>query len=150
VGRCQGDFTSGSSIACGLFFPYLGEKVLFWLKSERFPCLKIACTPMSTPTKYYDKKKQRVIYNLLILLVGAARFELATPCAQGRCATRLRYAPIFFLYHEEEIGDKDKITSLIIAGSMENGEKPLYVIRYSFETLFLTADRKKLRPDSFL
>jgi hypothetical protein len=27
------------------------------------------------------------------LLVGAARFELATPCAQGRCATRLRYAP---------------------------------------------------------
>jgi hypothetical protein len=27
-------------------------------------------------------------------LVGAARFELATPCAQGRCATRLRYAPI--------------------------------------------------------
>gem|GEM_PF-2946217 len=29
----------------------------------------------------------------LILLVGAARFELTTPCAQGRCATRLRYAP---------------------------------------------------------
>ena len=26
-------------------------------------------------------------------LVGAARFELTTPCAQGRCATRLRYAP---------------------------------------------------------
>jgi hypothetical protein len=26
-------------------------------------------------------------------LVGAAGFELATPCAQGRCATRLRYAP---------------------------------------------------------
>ena len=35
--------------------------------------------------------------NLLVqkksLLVGAARFELTTPCAQGRCATRLRYAP---------------------------------------------------------
>jgi hypothetical protein len=29
----------------------------------------------------------------IILLVGAARFELTTPCAQGRCATRLRYAP---------------------------------------------------------
>ena len=28
-----------------------------------------------------------------VYLVGAARFELATPCAQGRCATRLRYAP---------------------------------------------------------
>src|SRR5712692_5555330 len=29
------------------------------------------------------------------LLVGARRFELLTPCAQGRCATRLRYAPTF-------------------------------------------------------
>jgi hypothetical protein len=28
-----------------------------------------------------------------IYLVGAGRFELPTPCAQGRCATRLRYAP---------------------------------------------------------
>src|SRR6516225_3914007 len=26
-------------------------------------------------------------------MVGARRFELPTPCAQGRCATRLRYAP---------------------------------------------------------
>src|SRR5690606_7343371 len=26
-------------------------------------------------------------------VVGAARFELATPCSQSRCATRLRYAP---------------------------------------------------------
>src|ERR1017187_7382446 len=30
---------------------------------------------------------------LLILLVGAGRFERPTPCAQGRWATRLRYAP---------------------------------------------------------
>src|SRR5208283_6027399 len=30
------------------------------------------------------------------LLVGARRFELLTPCAQGRCATRLRYAPTLF------------------------------------------------------
>jgi hypothetical protein len=30
---------------------------------------------------------------LMILLVGAAGFEPATPCAQGRCATRLRHAP---------------------------------------------------------
>jgi Amidohydrolase family len=29
----------------------------------------------------------------LILLVGATGFEPVTPCAQGRCATRLRYAP---------------------------------------------------------
>ncbi len=26
-------------------------------------------------------------------MVGTARFELATPCTQNRCATRLRYAP---------------------------------------------------------
>src|SRR5262245_1657669 len=26
-------------------------------------------------------------------MVGAARFELATPCSRSRCATRLRYAP---------------------------------------------------------
>ena len=30
---------------------------------------------------------------LLLLLVGAIGFEPTTPCAQGRCATRLRYAP---------------------------------------------------------
>src|SRR5438132_8622329 len=32
----------------------------------------------------------------LILMVGAGRFERPTPCAQGRCATRLRYAPTFY------------------------------------------------------
>ena len=26
-------------------------------------------------------------------MVGAIGFEPTTPCAQGRCATRLRYAP---------------------------------------------------------
>jgi hypothetical protein len=34
-----------------------------------------------------------VTHKSLILLVGAGRFERPTPCAQGRCATRLRYAP---------------------------------------------------------
>ena len=34
------------------------------------------------------------------LLVGARRFELLTPCAQGRCATRLRYAPTFLIIDE--------------------------------------------------
>ena len=36
---------------------------------------------------------------LLILLVGAGRFERPTPCAQGRCATRLRYAPTISLFY---------------------------------------------------
>jgi hypothetical protein len=34
----------------------------------------------------------------LIVLVGAVRFELTTPCAQGRCATRLRYAPTVYSF----------------------------------------------------
>ena len=29
-----------------------------------------------------------------ILVVGLARFELATPCSQSRCATKLRYSPL--------------------------------------------------------
>src|SRR5215470_2586001 len=29
----------------------------------------------------------------ILLMVGAIGFEPTTPCAQGRCATRLRYAP---------------------------------------------------------
>jgi hypothetical protein len=32
---------------------------------------------------------------IIIDLVGARGFEPPTPCAQGRCATRLRYAPTF-------------------------------------------------------
>ncbi len=34
------------------------------------------------------------IVQALRLLVGAAGFELATPCSQSRCSTRLSYAPI--------------------------------------------------------
>ena len=30
----------------------------------------------------------------LFLLVGTTGFEPATPCSQGRCATRLRYVPV--------------------------------------------------------
>jgi hypothetical protein len=33
------------------------------------------------------------LYFELERLVGARGFEPRTPCAQGRCATRLRYAP---------------------------------------------------------
>src|SRR5262245_12917760 len=40
-----------------------------------------------------ERRPPHTIEILLILLVGAAGFEPATPCAQGRCATRLRYAP---------------------------------------------------------
>src|ERR1700741_433229 len=36
-----------------------------------------------------------LVLTYLIPMVGAGRFERPTPCAQGRCATRLRYAPTF-------------------------------------------------------
>ena len=31
-------------------------------------------------------------------MVGIARFELAAPCSQGRCATGLRYIPTYIWY----------------------------------------------------
>src|SRR5436309_15395213 len=34
-----------------------------------------------------------VLWRFSSEVVGATGFEPATPCAQGRCATRLRYAP---------------------------------------------------------
>src|SRR5687768_15076917 len=41
------------------------------------------------------------------LLVGARGFEPPTPCAQGRCATGLRYAPtVGALYAIEPRGDE--------------------------------------------
>ena len=34
-------------------------------------------------------------------MVGAIGFEPTTPCAQGRCATRLRYAPTLLIINDE-------------------------------------------------
>ena len=46
-------------------------------------------------------------------MVGAGRFERPTPCAQGRCATRLRYAPTFaallILDHRAVPGHSDSV-----------------------------------------
>jgi hypothetical protein len=47
--------------------------------------------------------------NLLILLVGAAGFELATPCTPCKCATRLRYAPTEAIFY-----------AITVFNSMEN------------------------------
>ncbi len=38
---------------------------------------------------------RNIFFGISRNLVGAGRFERPTPCAQGRCATRLRYAPTF-------------------------------------------------------
>ena len=56
----------------------------------------VARLPIAALEKAIVERKPPPELNLLVqknLLVGARRFELLTPCAQGRCATRLRYAP---------------------------------------------------------
>ena len=46
-------------------------------------------------------------------MVGAIGFEPTTPCAQGRCATRLRYAPTLV---NESILNYDREGSHLCAG----------------------------------
>ena len=48
-------------------------------------------------------------YKLLKTLVGAAGFELATPCAQGRCATRLRYAPTLYTLDSKSLSELEQL-----------------------------------------
>jgi hypothetical protein len=48
-------------------------------------------------------------------LVGAARFELTTPCAQGRCATRLRYAPTSQSYQTDSSIESVQASSILFA-----------------------------------
>ena len=52
-------------------------------------CLPRLCTEVGESTAQEVASKWQSIGKL----VGAPRFERGTPCAQGRCATRLRYAP---------------------------------------------------------
>jgi hypothetical protein len=40
-----------------------------------------------------NSRSSFVLWRFLSEMVGATGFEPATPCAQGRCATRLRYTP---------------------------------------------------------
>src|SRR2546427_8422493 len=50
--------------------------------------------------KFHGLKTWRspILLKGLRILVGAIGFEPTTPCAQGRCATRLRYAPTLLLH----------------------------------------------------
>ena len=50
------------------------------------------CQPIVSRRSIRVRQFHRRVKTLRIL-VGATGFEPATPCAQGRCATRLRYAP---------------------------------------------------------
>jgi hypothetical protein len=61
-------------------------------------------------------------------VVGAARFELATPCAQGRCATRLRYAPTCeaFLILNHFVSDKPFRNSFSARNCIKTVSKPVH------------------------
>ena len=48
---------------------------------------QVQAPTQTAPARVNELKKQE-------LLVGAIGFEPTTPCAQGRCATRLRYTPL--------------------------------------------------------
>ena len=47
----------------------------------------------STAEDSANSRSLSVLWRFSSEVVGATGFEPATPCAQGRCATRLRYAP---------------------------------------------------------
>jgi hypothetical protein len=53
-----------------------------------FPCVELLpCLILAARSEFFASSLES--------LVGAIGFEPTTPCAQGRCATRLRYAPTF-------------------------------------------------------
>ena len=52
-------------------------------------------TQVRVPTPDHGNKSELKNWELV---VGARGFEPPTPCAQGRCATRLRYAPTLLLH----------------------------------------------------
>src|SRR4029453_15058422 len=49
-------------------------------------------------------------------VVGATGFEPATPCAQGRCATRLRYAPTLKILNTTAVSRSAPVRDLRFSG----------------------------------
>lgn len=59
----------------------------FVQKSELFYCKK------TDIINFFIKKTLTFVKDLFLKMVGAARFELATSCSQGRRTTKLHKAP---------------------------------------------------------
>ena len=86
------------------------------------------------------------------LMVGARRFELPTPCAQGRCATRLRYAPSFDLGHSTQGLREIKVLKLnqpavamllrVFSAPCRDGSRSLWLLGQSLRKSCPMADRK--------
>jgi hypothetical protein len=70
-------------------------KTLSWRKAILLPNGVAKSTGIDVYRWYCGAGAPQVRIERKGFMVGAARFELTTPCAQGRCATRLRYAPTF-------------------------------------------------------
>jgi hypothetical protein len=78
--KCPGLVSVGKTVDVDSMQNTKNVQVSAVLKVGRLSKMQVPCLEVRTP---------------FILLVGAGRFERPTPCAQGRCATRLRYAPTF-------------------------------------------------------
>ena len=62
------------------------------------------------------------------LMVGAIGFEPTTPCAQGRCATRLRYAPTFTALR----GCSAPFRILLQGSEMEQGLPAVVALQFAY------------------
>ena len=75
-----------------------------------------------------QKSTHRINCKCLNLLVGETGIEPATPCSQGRCATRLRYSPT-----------KDELYSMEDVATQENKLPAHYYSLHSLAGVFLSA-----------
>ncbi len=102
---CRNEYWQESKIAPGVRAIQLDE---FKHEHEQRESYQDDSLPQSlldlrhaTPQFLENRKHQPQASNFLIPInsIGAIGFEPTAPCSQGRCATRLRYAPIklFFL-----------------------------------------------------
>src|SRR5450432_3666273 len=73
----------------GLFRPHY----VAWSEQQKIARLPAQPHPDRHRNRTSDLKGATTRFKSTRSLVGAGRFERPTPCAQGRCATRLRYAP---------------------------------------------------------
>src|SRR5437016_2822797 len=89
--------------------------------------------------------------NHLEELVGAIGFEPTTPCAQGRCATRLRYAPTLLRFYsiiDDALADSRR------SGPRYNSNLMMQTRRYALVAYvrnpvgeFVERLRQELHPD---
>src|SRR6266852_5205588 len=78
------------------------------------------------------------------LLVGARRFELLTPCAQGRCATRLRYAPTGPIINETVQGPRTSVIVCHRQHGMIRAADPLTSVRQSARRCYSFSGNDKI------